>query len=114
MANLLISSTPLLARAVVLGAGAYWVIQGRWTLGSLLAFQSYLGYVFDPAQFLSAANFQLQGAKASLERISNLFKLVPEENVETGRRVNHLRGEVEFRKVSMPSSQEKLPEKRES
>src|SRR5512136_726744 len=36
VANLAIGLMPDLARAAVLVAGAYWVIQGNWTLGSLL------------------------------------------------------------------------------
>ena len=80
VANLIITSIPGIARAVVLALGAYWVIKGEWTLGSLLAFQAYLGYVFSPAQFLATANLELQNARASLERVSALFDIVPEEN----------------------------------
>ena len=100
LANLAISSMPGIARVVVLALGAYWVIQGQWTLGSLLAFQAYLGYVFGPAQFLATANLQLQKALASLERVSALFDIVPEENLGSGRAVEGLRGEVEFKGVS--------------
>jgi ABC-type bacteriocin/lantibiotic exporter with double-glycine peptidase domain len=46
VANLAINSMPSIARAVVLALGGYWVIKGDWSLGSLLAFQAYLGYVF--------------------------------------------------------------------
>ncbi|MEJ2737169.1 MAG: ABC transporter ATP-binding protein, partial [Anaerolineae bacterium] len=87
------------ASLVVLLAGAYWVIVGQWTLGSLLAFRSYLGYVYGPAYFLAHVNLQLQEALAALERVSALYDIVPEET-GTGRRVSHLRGEVEFRDVS--------------
>lgn len=48
LANLLVSALPVLANAVVFVAGAYWVIQGNWTYGSLIAFQSYLGYAYGP------------------------------------------------------------------
>jgi ABC-type bacteriocin/lantibiotic exporter with double-glycine peptidase domain len=58
-ASLLISSIPGMARAIVLALGAYWVIGGQWTLGSLLAFQAYLGYVFAPAEFLATSNLEL-------------------------------------------------------
>jgi ABC-type multidrug transport system fused ATPase/permease subunit len=97
-ANLSISSIGDAARLVVLLAGGYLVITGDWTLGSLLAFQAYLGYVYDPAYFLATANIQLQTALAALERISALFDIVPEE---TGRGlpVQRLRGEVELRDV---------------
>jgi subfamily B ATP-binding cassette protein MsbA len=100
LANLAISLMPEVARLVVLVAGAFWVIKGEWTLGSLLAFQSYVGYVYGPAHFLATANLQLQGALASLERVSALFEIVPEENLDSGKKVDHLNGDLEFKDVS--------------
>jgi ABC-type multidrug transport system fused ATPase/permease subunit len=100
LANLVVDSTPGLARLLALAAGAYWVISGQWTLGSLLAFQAYLAYVFGPAQILASANLQFQKAVAALGRVSVLFDIVPEENIETGNKVDHLNGDVEFKNVS--------------
>jgi len=100
VANVIINSLPGVARVVLLALGGYWVIVDHWSLGSLLAFQAYLAYVFGPAQFLSTANLELQNALASFERVSALFNIVPEENVATGAKVERLRGEVEFRNVS--------------
>jgi len=99
LATLLIDALPDLARAVIWIAGATWVIRGRWTLGSLLAFQSYMGYVYGPAQSLAAANIQLQEALAALERVSGLFEVVPEETGE-GLEVAALRGQVAFEDVA--------------
>jgi ABC-type bacteriocin/lantibiotic exporter with double-glycine peptidase domain len=100
VAHLIITSVPGIARAVVLALGAYWVIKGEWTLGSLLAFQAYLGYVFSPAQYLATANLELQNARASLERVSALFDIVPEEKIGKGVKAERLRGEIEFKNVS--------------
>jgi ABC-type multidrug transport system fused ATPase/permease subunit len=100
VATLTINSLPGISRLIVLAAGALWIIRGEWTLGSLLAFQSYMGYVFGPAQFLASANLALQNARASLERVSALFDVVPEENLGSGKIVDGLRGEVEFKNVS--------------
>ena len=100
VADMAISSLPALGRGITLALGAYWVIKDQWSLGSLLAFQAYLGYVFGPAQFLAGANLELQRAMASLERISNLFDILPEENLGTGKEIERLQGEVEFRDVS--------------
>ncbi len=91
---------PYLAQFIVLVVGAILIIRGRWTIGSLLAFQTSLGYVFSPAQFLAGANFQFQLAFAALERVSNLFEIVPEENLGQGLQVERLKGRVEFRGVS--------------
>jgi ABC-type bacteriocin/lantibiotic exporter with double-glycine peptidase domain len=100
LADMVVSLLPALGRGATLALGAYWVIKEEWTLGSLIAFQAYLGYVFGPAQFLAGANLEIQRALASLERISALFNIVPEDNFGTGQKVKRLEGDVEFRGVS--------------
>ena len=100
VANLAINSMPGMAKVAVLALGAYWVIQGHWSLGSLLAFIAYLAYVFGPAQFLASANLQLQNARAALERVSALYDIIPEESMAGGITVERLRGEIEFKNVS--------------
>jgi ABC-type multidrug transport system fused ATPase/permease subunit len=99
-ASLAINAMPGIARLVALALGAYWIITEQWTLGSLLAFQAYLGYVFGPAQYLASANLDLQEALAALKRVAALFDIVPEENLGTGEKLDRLAGEVEFRDVS--------------
>ncbi len=99
LANIVTSAAPSLARVVVLALGAIWIINGEWTLGSLLAFQAYLGYVFGPASSLASTNLQLQGVRASLERVSALFEIVPEETGK-GKKVDHLKGNIEFKNVT--------------
>jgi ABC-type multidrug transport system fused ATPase/permease subunit len=91
---------PDLARGLVFLIGAVQIILGRWQLGQLLAFQSYLGYVYGPAISLAAMSLQFQNALTALERVSALFEILPEENLGQGRPVDRLRGEVEFRQVS--------------
>jgi ABC-type bacteriocin/lantibiotic exporter with double-glycine peptidase domain len=100
VAEAAISLLPAVSRGIALALGAYWVIKEEWTLGSLLAFQGYLGYVFGPAQFLATANLQLHNALAALQRIWALFRILPEENSQAGVKVDHLKGELEFREVS--------------
>lgn len=98
-AGILVSFFPEIARFIVLFAGGYWIINGEWSLGSLLAFQSYIGYVYGPAQFLATANLDFQNSMASLERVSALMDIVPEDNLEGGKKVEHLKGSIEFRDV---------------
>lgn len=94
------SLAPELARGLVFLVGALWIIQGRWQLGQLFAFQSYLGFVFGPAIALASMSLQYQNALTALERVSALFEILPEENLGSGRPVERLRGEIEFRQVS--------------
>jgi len=94
------SFAPDLARGLVFLAGAVWIIQGRWQLGQLFAFQSYLGYVYGPAITLASISLHFQNALAALERVSALFEILPEENLGSGRPVDRLLGEIEFNRVS--------------
>jgi ABC-type multidrug transport system fused ATPase/permease subunit len=100
VASLTIGALGDVAKLVILVVGAYQVIVGDWSLGSLLAFQAYLGYVYGPAEFLAATNLRLQEALAALERVSALFDIVPEENLDTGKRIERLRGAIEFKNLS--------------
>jgi ABC-type bacteriocin/lantibiotic exporter with double-glycine peptidase domain len=108
LANLIVGIVPDLARGIVLVAGAYLVIRGEWTFGSLLAFLSYLSYVYSPALTLAYANMQYQNALATLERVSVVFDVVPEDNAGTGVRVEHLKGEVRFEDVSFSYGKENV------
>ncbi len=100
LAALIVDSTPGLARLISFAVGALWIINDQWTLGSLLAFQAYLTYVFGPAQILATANLQLQKALAALQRVSTLLQIVPEDNIGSGQAVEKLNGDIEFRDVS--------------
>jgi ABC-type multidrug transport system fused ATPase/permease subunit len=98
--GLALSSTPSLVNFCVFAIGAYWVITGHWSLGSLFAFQAYLGRVFGPAQSLTSTGLQMQNIRASLERLTALLDVVPEDNAEKGEKVEALEGGIEFRNVS--------------
>ena len=97
--GLAIQALPKLARFFVLVFGAYWVVKGDWTVGSLLAFQAYLGYVYGPAQFLVNMNYQFQNSRASLERMSVLFDALPEDNVGVGEKIDGPLGDITFKDV---------------
>ncbi|MEA3326032.1 MAG: ABC transporter ATP-binding protein [Chloroflexota bacterium] len=96
VANTMITIGPTLARGVVIIIGVYLVVQDLWTLGSLLAFYSYLGLVFSPVLYIASANFSLQSSLAALDRVLRLFDIVPEENLISGMKVNQLSGDIKF------------------
>ena len=99
LTGLMLSSTPSLVNFMVFAIGAVWVITGVWSLGSLFAFQAYLGYVFGPAASLSYTGLQVQNIRVSLERLAALLDVVPEEHSGKGEAVVRLEGRVEFRNV---------------
>ncbi len=98
---------PSIARFAVLVFGSYWVINGEWQLGSLLAFQAYLSFVYTPITHLSSSVTQLQSARATLDRISTLFAMDSEANTISGQEITKLTGEIEFKQVSFAYETEK-------
>ena len=100
LASLAINSMSGVARIISLAVGAFLIIKGQWTIGSLLAFQAYLAYVFGPAQILASSNLQFQKALAALDRVAAIFDIAPEDNMKDGFKVVKLKGDIEFRNVS--------------
>ncbi|MEA3476254.1 MAG: ABC transporter ATP-binding protein [Candidatus Cloacimonadota bacterium] len=70
-----------LAPIVIIGYGGYEIIQGNLTLGSLIAFNSFVGYLFGPTSRLINVNIQIQKSLMALERVRELFDL-PEERID--------------------------------
>ena len=66
---------------------------------SLLAFLTYLSFVYDPATYLASSASQLQSTRATLERVAALFNSIPEDNVDYGRNIKSLKGDIEFKRV---------------
>ncbi|NQU16743.1 MAG: ABC transporter ATP-binding protein [Candidatus Saganbacteria bacterium] len=99
VSGIALNSIGEISRLVVMAAGGMLVISGQWTLGSLMAFQSYRGYVFGPARFFANTNFSFQSALASLERIAAFYDILPEDHGQ-GEAVSHLNGKIELKNVS--------------
>ncbi|MCO6008215.1 ABC transporter ATP-binding protein/permease [Actinoallomurus purpureus] len=62
---------------VVLGFGAWELTNDRVTLGGLLSFAAYLGYLYPPIQSLGQVNLIASEATASAERIVELVEARP-------------------------------------
>jgi ATP-binding cassette subfamily B protein len=76
------------------------VIQERITLGSLVAFLSYIRMFFQPIRDLSEKYNILQSAMASLERIFSLLDLGGRISEPLSPKKDEIQGNVEFRSVS--------------
>ena len=61
-----------LSRACAFLIGGYWVIQGTWQLGALIAFSTYLGMAVGPVQSLLGLYVALQRMTVSLGRVMEL------------------------------------------
>ncbi len=99
--QLLIGLISSLAGIFVLWYGAREVFAQRLTIGSLIAFNSYLAYLYGPTRFLASIHIQFQTAWAALHRVFTIFHLIPEdEDDDDKKKVSKLKGEVTFSNVS--------------
>jgi ATP-binding cassette subfamily B protein len=98
-----------LAIIAVLGIGAWEIAEGRLTIGGLVGFATYLGFLFTPLQRIGELIVHIGAARASSDRISELLAAQPLVDGSTsdpadGRRRLHTVparcGRVEFREVS--------------
>lgn len=75
-----------ISRAGVFLLGGYWVIQGDWQLGALIAFSTYLGMAIGPVQSLLGLYVSLQRMVVSLDRVMELrsepVSVAKDENAE--------------------------------
>lgn len=90
-----------LGALIVLGYGGWLVIQGEMQIGTLVAFNAYIVFVFPPiVRFVDLAAV-FQRANTSLENMWALLDTKPDISDAPGAVVlPSIRGEVEFRKVA--------------
>ncbi|MEH6470346.1 MAG: ABC transporter ATP-binding protein [Halopseudomonas sp.] len=90
-----------LTRAAAFLIGGYWVIEGQWQLGALIAFSTYLGMATGPVQSLLGLYVAIQKMSVSLDRVMDLQRaeaavVAP---VEVQSLPDALLGELRFEKV---------------
>jgi len=67
-----------IAPLILIWYGIYEIIHGRFTLGSLVAFNSFIRYLYGPANSLVNTNFGIQKALAGLDRIYEILDMPTE------------------------------------
>lgn len=100
LSNMINQLLPMVAKLLVTLFGAYWIIDGQWEIGTLIAYQAYLMYVYGPVNQLSNSINSLQSARATLDRMATMFELDPEENIDTGIKIENINGDIKFDKVT--------------
>jgi ATP-binding cassette, subfamily B, bacterial len=89
------------ATGVILLYGGYQVLDGKVTIGVLVAFVGYLQSFFDPIQQLSNLYSTYQQGAAALEKIFSLLDTAPDmRDRPDAREAGRLRGEIRFEGVS--------------
>lgn len=91
-----------MTRAAAFLIGGWWVIQGEWQLGSLIAFSTYLGMATGPVNSLLGLYVAIQRMSVSLDRVNELR--LAEVEIETPAEPKSLpqpvRGEMRLENVS--------------
>lgn len=64
--------------ALIFGLGAYLILKESFTLGSLLAFSQFSGYLFGPVHKVLALKIELAKAQTAMQRLDGLLDL-PED-----------------------------------
>ena len=81
--------------------GVRAIFSGRISVGTLMAFYSYLGMLFYPVVKMAVVNNYYQEAAASLERINSILAQGPKvKEVRNPLRVRGIKGDVRFEGVS--------------
>ncbi len=89
-----------LGALVVLGYGGWLVLEGRMAVGTLVAFNSYIAFIFPPIVRFADLNLIFQRATTALENIFALLDTKPEVADAPGApALPPVRGEIEFRDV---------------
>jgi ATP-binding cassette subfamily B protein len=99
------------SRAGVFLLGGYWVIEGNWPLGSLIAFSTYLSMATGPVQGLLGLYVAAQRARVSLERVMELRRAAPSGSVPDHPRALPLplRGEIRLERVTFVYPERQQP-----
>ncbi len=89
------------APAVVIWVGALMIMRGTMTLGTLVAFFTYLGFLYFPLERFAQLSVILSASLAAIERIFSFLDLQPEIADDPANRPFTIRrGTVQFENVS--------------
>ena len=89
-----------IALALVLGYGGLLVLQGKVSVGIVVAYMNYVSRFYRPIQMISGLWTQLQSALAGAERIFELLDTEPEvADAPDAQELPPIEGEISFRRV---------------
>ncbi|MGN6608147.1 MAG: ABC transporter ATP-binding protein [Jatrophihabitans sp.] len=96
----LLEAVPVFAQVLILVAGGLLALHGRISLGTFLAFSTYVGQFAAPARQLAAVLTVGQQARAGVERIFQLLELRPRiADAPDAVELADVRGEIVFEDV---------------
>ena len=89
--------------ALVYGLGGWYVIQGTFTVGTIVAFGSYLGQLYGALQGLAGAPVDFSTSMVSFERVFEVIDLpqdIPEKEDAIVLKTDEIKGDLEFDNVT--------------
>jgi len=81
---------------LMLGCGAWWVLQGKMTEGTPMAFLVAWGFLFDPISRINNLTQLYLGGKVAARRVFDILDLPDETNLTEGERPAEFKGGVVF------------------
>ncbi len=98
---MLLSVVSAVGSAVVFWVGGHLVLRGEFTIGTIVAFGTYLTQLYGPLMALTNAQVQFAESMVSFERVFEVLDIPLEiQEKEHPVRLNSLNGKIEFREVS--------------
>ncbi len=99
------SMVSALTNTVVLAMGVFLVMQGKFTIGMITAFQGFLGSFSAPAATFISTGQTMQELRTDMERIEDVMEYPDDENgagrhVKTEGSYRKLRGAIEMRGIT--------------
>ncbi|WP_395730578.1 ABC transporter ATP-binding protein [Prosthecobacter sp.] len=85
---------------LLLMAGSWWCVQGSMTPGQLMDFLLLVGFLYEPIARLHGVNQTLLNGLSAAKRVFAILDNETEEDLDAGRSLDSIRGEVEFSAVT--------------
>jgi ABC-type multidrug transport system fused ATPase/permease subunit/pSer/pThr/pTyr-binding forkhead associated (FHA) protein len=95
-------------RLIVLGLGAWLILEGDLTVGGLVAFLGLMGEVLSPVTVLTGIGQEIQAATGALERVNEVLEAIPEvDDTPEATPLSPLQHEIRLDKIGFSYSPER-------
>lgn len=97
---MLLSVVSAVGSAIIFWIGSHLVLRGEFTIGTIVAFGTYLAGMYGPLMALTNAQVQFAESMVSFERVFEVLE-IPLEITEIGEalKLNNILGKIEFKNV---------------
>lgn len=97
----LLGGVGVIGTALVYWVGGHLVLEGVFSVGTIVAFSAYLGQLYGPMQYLIDVPIQFTTSMVSFERVFEIIDLPLEiEEKPNALALSHVQGSIEFQNVT--------------